>query len=78
MDPHQVVPGDFHPGQVIHNFQMLFRFSFHLLLMTSCDFFSRKVILFPIKIAVKTFVPPQNNGEKFHTTTKSPPPGSQD
>ena len=37
-------------------------------------FCSRKIVLYPVRIAFKIFVPPQNNWEKFHTPVKNPPP----
>ena len=74
MDRKQVVPGDFHAGHVIHHFQISVNFSFNLSSVASSKTFSRKIVLYPIRIALKIFVPPQNNEEKFHTPAKNPLP----
>ena len=47
-DRYHVVPGDFHTGQVIHNFQMSVNFSFNLRSLTSSKNFFKENSFVPL------------------------------
>ena len=65
MDRYKVVPGDFHNSQVIRAGVTFIRSLIGDFIQKFSLISSSKIVLYPMKIGLKIFIPPQNIGKSW-------------